>query len=155
MPFTRKAIILLIFLFFEESDGYCPTAKEGETVTFKGTFTHIFEYPVEIIWSKEGIVPTYSKCNRLIGCRDSEDKTKTSLVLKGNNVYEFSFQIKNVTKNDFGLWEMMYSGVLVLEHGEPLYTCNLEPTFNITKKTETNEFYFVIVSSSMSETLPL
>ncbi|KAK6964258.1 hypothetical protein BgiMline_031474, partial [Biomphalaria glabrata] len=95
------------------------------------------------------------KCNRLIGCRDSEDKTKTSLALIGNNVYKFSFQIKNVTKNDFGLWKMMYSGVLVLEHGEPLYTCNLEPTFNITRKTERNELYLVIVSSIISETLPL
>ncbi|KAI8779979.1 hypothetical protein BgiBS90_019173, partial [Biomphalaria glabrata] len=50
---------------------------------------------------------------------------------------------------------MMYSGVLVLEHGEPLYTCNLEPTFNITRKTERNELYLVIVSSIISETLPL
>ncbi|XP_055867281.1 uncharacterized protein LOC106075794 [Biomphalaria glabrata] len=140
MPFKRKAIILLVIVLFKESDGYCPTAKEGETVTFQGTFTHTFEDPVEIIWSKEGIVPTYSKCNHLIVCRDSENKTQTSLVLKGNNVYKFSFQIKNVTKNDFGLWKLMYSGVLVLEHGEPLYTCNLEPTIMMTNKTEQNKF---------------
>ncbi|XP_055866934.1 uncharacterized protein LOC106064609 isoform X2 [Biomphalaria glabrata] len=161
MLLTRKAIILLIFVLFEESDGYCPTAKEGETVTFIGTFTHTLKDPVEIIWSKELILSeeridyTYSRCDRLSECLDSEDKTQTSLVLKGNNVYEFSFQIKNVTKDDFGLWKLMYSGVLVLEHGEPLYTCNLEPTINITSQTERNEFYFLIISSSMSKTLPL
>ncbi len=103
----------------------CPVAKEGESITFRGSFTHTTSSAPEIIWLKKETRDVYSRCRPNKPCKDETDRTTTSLEARQQNTYEFVFTIKSFSVSDVGNWSLYYSGVDLNKSKNPLYACYL------------------------------